>query len=147
MKYLLVITTALFMSVQLQAADLSTKQIVEQANQQWNAAFNQGNVEQISALYTDDATLSPGNGAVLKGRTEIEQLFASFIQNGVHNHQIEIVEVIATDGQVTQLAHWQADGVNADNQAVTFGGVLMSVLQQNEAGEWQLQSHVWNAAP
>ncbi len=147
MKQLLVFTAALLMSVQVHAEALTPAKIVEQANHQWNAAFNEGNVEKLAELYATDATLSPGNGAVLAGRDAIKELFAGFKSNGVHNHAIESVDVIATDEQITQVAYWQAEGVNADNEAVKFGGVLMLSLKQDESGQWQVQSHVWNMAP
>jgi len=147
MKKFIFITTVIMMTVQVQAAELPAEKIVEQANQQWNHAFNEGNIEQLVNLYSTEAVLSPANGAVLEGHDNIEQLFTGFKQNGVHNHQIEIVDITATEQQITQVAYWQAEGVNADSQVIKFGGVLMLTLEQNESGEWQVQSHVWNMAP
>lgn len=147
MKKFMLITTAVLMSMQAQAADLTPEKVVEKANQQWNHAFNKGNIDQLVDLYSTEATLSPGNGAVLEGHDNIAQLFTGFKQNGVHNHQIETIDVIASDDQITQVAYWQAEGVNADNQAIKFGGVLMLTLEQNASDEWQVASHVWNMAP
>ena len=121
--------------------------IVSKANQQWNQALNQGNVEQLVSPYDETATVSPGNGAVLEGHDEIKSLFSGFIDNGVHNHQIETVDVMATDQQITQIAHWQADGVDAQQQPTSFGGVLVTVLEKQADGDWTLQSHVWNMKP
>lgn len=125
----------------------SPEQIVADANHQWNQALNQGQVEQLVSLYNKDATVSPGNGAVLKGQAEIESLFSGFIDNGVHNHQIETVDVMASDEQITQIGYWQAEGVDAEQQPTSFGGVLVTVLEKNAEGEWALQSHVWNMKP
>lgn len=147
MKKIIFISTLILMSMQANAAELSAEKIVERANQKWNQAFNEGNIEKLVSLYSAEAVLSPANGKVLEGHDSIEQLFNGFKQNGVHNHQIDIVDVTATDKQITQVAYWQAEGVNAENQAVNFGGVLMLTLEQNEAGQWQVQSHVWNMAP
>ncbi len=145
MKKLSLAMTALSLSGAV-LADSPTS-IVSHANQQWNQALNQGKLSELVALYDNDATVSPGNGKLLTGHDEIRNLFAGFIENGVHNHQIETVDIIAADKQITQVAYWQAEGVNAEQKPVSFGGVLVTVLEQNEAGEWQLQSHVWNAAP
>ncbi|MCX4188110.1 YybH family protein [Methylophaga sp. OBS4] len=147
MKRIMMLAGTALISMQVQAVDLKPEAIVEAANQQWNQAFNQGKIEQLVALYAEDATLSPGNGAVLRGHDAIKALFSGFQQNGVHNHQIKAVDVISSDKQITQVGYWQAKGQNAKQEAISFGGVLVTVLQQNEAGEWQLQSHVWNMAP
>jgi len=122
-------------------------QIVANANQQWNDALNGGKLDSLVSLYAEQATVSPGNGAVLTGHDEIQELFGSFISNGVHNHQIDTVQVVASEEQITQIGYWKAEGFDANKQAIKFGGVLVTVLQQNAEGEWQLQSHVWNMAP
>lgn len=145
MKNVLFAITALTLSGTAMAQ--SPEQIVADANQQWNQALNQGNVEQLVSLYDEQATVSPGNGAVLEGQDEIKNLFSGFIDNGVHNHQIETVDVMASDNQITQIGFWQAEGVDADQKPTSFGGVLITVLEKNAEGEWTLQSHVWNMKP
>lgn len=145
MKKFLIAITALTLSGAV-IAD-SPEDIVENANQQWNQALNQGNIDQLLALYHETATVSPGNGDVLEGHDEIRALFGGFIDNGVHNHRIDIVDVMASDKQITQIGYWQAEGADAEQQPTQFGGVLVTVLKQNDAGEWQLQSHVWNMVP
>lgn len=125
----------------------NANEIVAKANQQWNAALNGGKLDSLVSLYAEHATVSPGNGVVLTGHEEIQNLFGSFITNGVHNHQIDTVQVVASGEQITQIGYWKAEGVDAEQQAIEFGGVLVTVLQQNADGEWQLQSHVWNMAP
>ncbi len=125
----------------------NANEIVAHANQQWNAALNGGKLDSLVSLYAEHATVSPGNGVVLTGHEEIQNLFGGFITNGVHNHQIDTVQVMASGEQITQIGYWKAEGVDADQKAIEFGGVLVTVLQQNVDGEWQLQSHVWNMAP
>jgi uncharacterized protein (TIGR02246 family) len=126
------------------ANDDDTAKILQSVNATWNATFNSGDSEKLAALYTDDATLSPGNGEILVGQQQIVNLFKSFIDNGVHNHSIETVNAYRNQNQVVQIANWQADGVNDQKEAITFGGVLMTVIEQNSAGKWLTQSAVWN---
>lgn len=145
MKTLMITLAALSLSATVLAD--SPQSIVDKANQQWNQALNQGNVEKLVSLYDQTATVSPGNGAVLHGHDEIKTLFSGFIDNGVHNHQIETVDVMATEQQITQIAHWQAEGVDAEQQPTAFGGVLITVLEKQADGDWSLQSHVWNMKP
>jgi uncharacterized protein (TIGR02246 family) len=122
------------------------KQITKSINVEWNKRFNDGDSEGLAKLYSEDAILSPGNGAVLSGREAVKELFKSFIDNGVSNHQIETVNVYQQGDQIVQVANWQAQGSNEKGEVVTFGGVLMSVLVKTSGGEWVTQSHIWNMA-
>jgi len=124
----------------------TAESIVASVNTTWNASFNQGDSAALAALYADKATLSPGNGEVLVGHELISQLFQSFIDNGVHNHSIETINVYRDNKQIVQLGKWRAEGVNEKQEAISFGGVLMTVIEQNSAGEWLTRSHVWNMA-
>lgn len=127
------------------AADNATKSTVESANAAWNQALNSGNTKALAALYAKNATLSPGNGKTLVGRTEIENLFKDFVKNGVHNHTLEIVDVGASGKFIYQVSKWNANGAEADGKTPSFGGITMSVMERGADGKWLIRSHVWNA--
>jgi uncharacterized protein (TIGR02246 family) len=93
---------------------MNNRSIIEAANAKWNKALNSGNVKELAALYTENATLSPGNGKTLVGRSEIENLFKGFVDGGVHNHTLEIIEVGGTDKMIYQVARWNAQGAEAN---------------------------------
>jgi len=117
--------------------------VVEMANERWNTLFNSSDITELSKLYTQDATLSAGNGGILKGRDAIKGLFQSFIDNGVNNHNIKMIETYETTNQIVQIGKWSADGLNENKEKISFGGVLMTVLiMQND--KWVIKSHVWN---
>lgn len=120
--------------------------IAEAANAAWNQALNSGNSQELAALYAEDAIVSPGNGKTLVGRVEIEALFRGFVEAGVHNHTLEIIEVGRTDTLIFQVARWSAEGLAADGKTPGFGGITTSVLEQGKDGTWLARSHVWNAA-
>lgn len=126
------------------ADDDSALKIVATVNTTWNNTFNNGDSTALASLYTENATLSPGNGEVLAGQEQISGLFKSFIDNGVHNHTIETIEAYRDNKQIVQLGKWKAEGVNDKQEAISFGGVLMTVLEQNSDGVWLTRSHVWN---
>ena len=120
--------------------------LVENANYQWNTAFNQADSVALATLYSEEATVSAGDGNVLNGRQEIQALFAGYFENGLHNHTIVPVEIYAVEDQIVQLGKWSADVLNDNDEVLTFQGILMTVLQQNADEEWQVVSHVWNLA-
>lgn len=125
-------------------ADYDAQSVVSTANEQWNVAFNDNDVEALVDLYASEATVSAGDGNVLKGQQEISELFKGYFENGLHNHQIDTIATYSSAGQVSQLANWSADLEGENGEMTTFNGVLMTVLQQNDQGEWEVVSHIWN---
>jgi len=73
-------------------------------------------------------------------------LFQGFFDNGLHNHKITTIATYSSAGQVSQLANWSADVEGEEGETMTFNGVLMTVLQQSDQGEWEVVSHIWNMA-
>lgn len=123
---------------------MKNKSIIEAANTEWNNALNSGNVKELAALYAENATLSPGNGKTLVGRAEIENLFKGFVDGGVHNHTLEIIEVGGSDKMIYQIARWNAQGAETNGEAPTFGGITTSVFEQSSNGNWLARTHIWN---
>lgn len=122
------------------------EKIVENANYHWNTAFNQSDSIALAGLYSEDATVSAGDGNVLNGRQAIQALFAGYFENGLHNHTIVPVEIYAVEDQIVQVGKWSADILNDADERMTFQGILMTVLQKNANDEWHVVSHVWNLA-
>ncbi|MDZ7737375.1 MAG: SgcJ/EcaC family oxidoreductase [Gammaproteobacteria bacterium] len=123
----------------------SAEQLAAELNGQWNAAFNRGDAAAVAALYAEDATLSPGNGETLEGRDSIRELFQSFIDNGVHDHSIEIIEAHQSGDVLYEVARWQAHSTDADGEPTSFGGVLLNTFRRGADGVWRSHVHVWNA--
>jgi ketosteroid isomerase-like protein len=124
---------------------MNKRSIIEAANASWNKALNNGNIKGLAALYTENAILSPGNGLTLVGRVEIENLFKGFVDAGVHNHSLEIIELGGSDKLIYQVSRWNAQGSEASGKILSFGGITTSVLEQNADHNWLACSHVWNA--
>lgn len=110
------------------------------ANAAWNNAFNTKNITELASFYAEHATLSPGNGETLTGRSDIAAHINGFLENGVNNHSLEVLTVGGSDKVIYQVAKWQANG--ADNS--TFGGITTNVLEQGADGQWRANTHVWN---
>lgn len=128
------------------SADFDAEAVVSSANEQWNTAFNNKEIDALVDLYSEQATLSAGDGKVLNGQQEITTLFEGFFDYGLHNHQIDTLATYSAAGQVSQLANWSANVAGENGEMVTVQGVLMTVLQQNSQGDWEVVSHIWNMA-
>jgi ketosteroid isomerase-like protein len=125
---------------------MENQALAEKLNQNWNTLFNSGDIKSLAQLYSEAAILSPGNGQILKGQTEVEALFQSFVDGGVHNHAIKVVDSYRDGNTLYQVSNWSASGQEADGVTPTFGGVVTLISKLNEQGEWKLQLHSWNAA-
>lgn len=123
---------------------MNIRLIIEAANTEWNKALNRGNVKGLAALYTENATISPGNGKTIVGRAEIENLFKGFVDGGVHNHALEVIEVGGSDKMIYQVARWSAQGAEANGEKPSFGGITTSILEQSSDGNWLARTHIWN---
>ena len=128
------------------ATDPSVRTVVTGLNSSWNEAFNKGDASAVAALYDEKATLSAGDGKTLVGRSEIEKLFKGFIDSGVHNHTIDIVEAYGNGDFAYEVAKWSAKGPAKDGKEPAFGGVLTNVFERGADGKWKSMSHVWNTA-
>lgn len=98
----------------------------------------------MSALYTENVTLSTGNGKTIVGRAEIENLFKGFVDGGVHIHTLEIIEVGGTGKMIYQVAKWKAQSAEANGKTPSFGGITTSFLEQGSDGNWLTRTHIWN---
>jgi uncharacterized protein (TIGR02246 family) len=127
------------------AGEANAKAMVETLNNNWNQAFNNANPKLLASMYAENAVLSPGNGKVLNGRTEIENLFKSFFEAGLNNHKIEIVTTGGDKKTLFQVAKWSASGAEKDGVKATYSGITTSTYQKDANGKWVARSHVWNA--
>jgi len=140
--------TPLIVSPSFVAADteVNDRQLVEQLNQNWNNLFNSGDAHAVAQLYSETAILSPGNGQILNGQTEIEALFQSFVDSGVHAHQITVVDSFRDGNTLYQISNWSASGKEQEGVTPSFGGIVTIISKLNEQGEWKIQLHSWNVA-
>jgi len=120
------------------------KSIIEAANTEWNNALNSRDVKGLAALYTENAILSPGNGKTIEGKAEIENLFKGFVDNGVHNHSLEIIKFGGSDKMIYQVARWSAQGAESNGEKSSFGGISTNILEKSSDGNWLACAHTWN---
>ncbi len=120
------------------------RSVIEMLNDKWNRAFNSGKPELVGELYDQGAILSPGNGEFLVGRVAIEDLFRGFIDNGVHNHTIEIIETHQDGNTMYEVSKWSAHGQEENGKKPVFGGIFVNIFHVDENGKWKSHLHTWN---
>lgn len=135
----------LFALAASQAAFAQHDKAVEDANATWNAIFNKGDAHGLANLYDEKAVVSPGNGKTVKGRAEIEKLFQSFFDAGVHDHTIDVVSAKRVGNVMYETANWTAVA-EKDGKKTPYKGVLLKVMSKGADGKWRATAHTWNAA-
>ncbi len=135
----------IFNASSIHAENISEERsVIETLNDKWNKAFNSGNPESVGELYAQGAILSPGNGEFLVGRAAIEDLFRSFIDSGVHNHTIEIINTHQDGNTMYEVSKWSAYGQEENGKKPVFGGILVNIFHVDENGKWKSHLHTWN---
>ena len=94
-----------------------------------------GSEEGLAALYDEKAIVSPGNGKTVQGREEIEKLFKSYFDAGVHDHTIDVVHASRAGNVMYETANWTAV-LEKDGKKTQFKGVLLKVMTKSADGKW-----------
>jgi uncharacterized protein (TIGR02246 family) len=107
----------------------------------WDTAFNDRDAKRVAALYTHDAVLISPSHTIIKGSGAVEDFFRSLFDVGVSSHNIQLVEVVASNADmIAAVAKWSAsfnDGTSAD---VT----VAHVFQKQPDGTLKLKLQTFN---
>jgi uncharacterized protein (TIGR02246 family) len=112
-------------------------------NQRWNEAFNRGDVAALVALYDEQGAVLPAGGNAALGAAQIKALFAGAIDQGLHDHRIELHAVIGDREVATQRGRWSAQA-NGEGGLQRFSGHLTVVYRRQPDGSWRVLTHIWN---
>jgi ketosteroid isomerase-like protein len=129
-------------------ADDSPRQIAESAAAQWNKAFADGKVDEILALYTDNAILMQPNGKVSRGSGQIRAFWQNLIDQG--EFAMDVVDsrhsgegTIVTTAKLSDVKILPTPEPQV--MKYRFGGVLQIVLRRQPDGSWKSQVQRWNS--
>jgi len=107
----------------------------EEFHSRFAAAFNEGNIDAIMALYEADASFVPQPGQVAQGREAIRQATLQFLAlKGTM--QIQSVFTVHGPGVALTRGLWKLNGTGPDGKPVEMTGQSIEVLRQQSNGEW-----------
>lgn len=118
----------------------ATADEVEAAYEQWNAAFNSGDAEQLSSTYVTDAVFLPPTHDVIKSSEGIQDFFDGLFKAGVTDHQLEVIQIMDNGDDVIVASKWSAKG----NDGAAIGGVATHVFKRQADGSLKLALHTFN---
>jgi uncharacterized protein (TIGR02246 family) len=117
---------------------------VGELNKSWATAYNAGDADGLSNLYTDDATVTPPGVAALVGREAIRNFIAS--DSAAAKAAGMTMNIASTDLGVTpDLAYDTGTFTVTDASGATVdSGSYVSVVKKKD-GKWFLYRDIWNS--
>jgi uncharacterized protein (TIGR02246 family) len=118
-----------------------SKAAIQKLEDQWGAAFNNGNAAAVAAMYTQDAHVLPAGDAMVQGRAAIEALWKKDMG--------AIGDVKCTTVDVKPLGRSAAREIGTctfktKGQPPQDGALKYAVVWQKVGGQWQLLTDIWN---
>ena len=101
-------------------------------------AQDRGDASDMASLYTNDALLLWPGGSPVKGKTEIESLFAEWIRWGVKNERLETVEIGLDGSSAYWAGFWYLEMPGEDGAIKQYRGKFLW-LCQSEASNWRIR--------
>ena len=119
-------------------------------DQQWSAGASQGtDIDAVVSFWTDDATVFPDQGPVVRGKAAIRAHVAQSLKiPGFRISWTPLTAVIARGGDLGYTT-----GVNSvsmqgpDGKLMTFAGRYVTVWRKQADGQWKCVIDIWNSGP
>jgi ketosteroid isomerase-like protein len=135
-------------SLASQGASAETpREVAEATINKWNEAFRQGRVDEIIALYTDNAMLLAPNGQVSKDPAEIRAFWQALIQRKAGEYSFNVVEARNDKGDtIVSRAILSSIPARASNQPASYhyDKELFNVFKRQKDGSWKTEVQRWN---
>jgi uncharacterized protein (TIGR02246 family) len=108
---------------------------LEEIHQKFAAAFNAGDADALTALYTHDAVLIPTPGQVARGKAEIRAALEQFL-GAKPSIQIKTTGAVEAGNMALAGGEWVIKGTGADGKPFEMSGKSAEVLQRQSDGSW-----------
>jgi uncharacterized protein (TIGR02246 family) len=116
-------------------------------NRAFEDAARKGDAETMASLYTADGIALPPDAAMVKGRDNIKQLWASVISGmGLKSVNLGTLDLEVAGDTACEVGEatlrLEPRGGQATNAVVKY-----VVVWKRVGGQWKLHRDIWNAAP
>jgi ketosteroid isomerase-like protein len=123
------------------AANTGWEDQIEAASEAWDTAFNAENIDQLMALYAEDAVSMPSGFPALEGkeaiRNDFEYIFAEFN----YEHETEIVGLLISGNVAVERGQYTL--VDTDTGETIEAGKHI-VVRQKSGNAWKVVWEIWN---
>jgi uncharacterized protein (TIGR02246 family) len=144
-RFLMVI--ALLALAGCQTTEVDTLGGVAATNAQFATAFNQGDAEGLSQLYTTDAIVMAPNYARVNGRRAIAEFWQRFFDAGVSDIDLKTEELDVMERRASEVGTFSLTAPDGKGGRVTATGKYIVLWQHDSDGTWRLHRDIWNNDP
>ena len=110
------------------------------------SASNAGDATALTALFTDDAVLMPGNAPTASGKEAIQAFYQSRFDQFT-------LELAASQAEAEGAGEWAfARGTytikltpKAGGEPIEYSGKYMNISKRQADGSWKMARHIWNS--
>jgi uncharacterized protein (TIGR02246 family) len=118
------------------------KAAIEKLNEAWTAAFNKGDAAAVAAMYTEDASVLPPGGEMVKGRAGIEAFWRQAAQQ-MSDAKLTTVDVLPLGpGAAREIGTVTLKTKNQPSQQIAGKYV---VVWLKVGADWKLATDIWNS--
>ena len=117
---------------------------IDKANAQYCEVVKKGDLSGILEIYTDDATIIPPGGAILKGKEAIQAVYEGLLKGGLKEIKMITLEIGGMDDMVYEIGKTkvliQPEGLEAFSDSSKY----MVIWKQQADGLWKVHADIWN---
>ncbi|MGF6693333.1 DUF4440 domain-containing protein [Pseudomonas sp. D(2018)] len=124
---------------------MTLQEKIQAAENSLAAAVGSLSVEQVIALYTEDACLMPNGQRTLKGKLEIGAFFEQAFQMGIAGAKFKVVEVEGNEQEASEVGSYELYARTPAGDHVTAEKGRYLVLWKNVGGKWLLHRDMFNS--
>ncbi|MEZ2128701.1 MULTISPECIES: nuclear transport factor 2 family protein [unclassified Sinorhizobium] len=117
---------------------------LRRAYDSWNSAFNRGDADAVTALYTTDAIVLPSSHAFLKGLSAIKDFWMGLLSAGVRDHAVEMLGAEAAGDIAYSIGKWSAKAPGEDGRMQHYEGTIVTIFRYQDDRSWKACLHIWN---
>lgn len=111
-------------------------------SEQWEAAFNAGDIEALAALYSENCRLLPPGEMMMEGRDAVRAVFGGMIEAGLSG-TLSSVESMQAGDLAYNLGTYV---VSAEDGSIVGTGKFVELWRKID-GEWKMVNDIWNEDP
>jgi uncharacterized protein (TIGR02246 family) len=136
----------LALSVLLAAAPAlaqSLKAAIDAQNAKWAQAFNSGNAEAVTGLYTPQANVLPAGAPMASGRAAILKLYQGMVKSGLRNFSLQSISIRRYSRIAQEIGRFAVDAPGGNGATEHVEGKYV-VIWRHEPTGWMLDTDIWN---
>lgn len=107
-------------------------------------ALNDSNIQDLKAMYTDNAIVIPDKAKVLDDKHAIVSFWNNQFSAAKSRYHINVIHYRVNDNVAHLSALWSATVITHDIQSEVKYGYLTNVMQRQQDGSWKILEQSWN---